>query len=149
MATPETWTTIALPLLEEVAAGETTDPQGASAAVLSKAGHDPATQQQLAALIEDGYLTGATPHWGLGSSRPVIVADILRLTPKGRRALGQWPGEISGETLIRILQTAMQELPEGEEKGRLRRFLEAAEGVGVDLLSSIVAKLAKTATGLP
>jgi hypothetical protein len=140
---------VALPILEQVLAGEQGDPHTATAPVLQRASADPTVHQQLAALLEDDYLTGATPHWPLGAGRPRIVADVLRLTPKGRRAVGQWPGEQSGEILIRVLEETVMDMPEGEDKGRLNSLLTAARGVGVDLLSSIAAKLIKSASGLP
>jgi hypothetical protein len=140
---------VALPLLEQVLAGEEGDASAATSAVLASANQDGAQHRTLAALLEDGYMTGATPHWPLGSPRPVIVADVLRLTPKGRRAVGQWPSGQTGNVLIQVLETTVMQMPEGEAKSRLHAFLEAAQQVGTDVLSQVVTNVIKSATGLP
>ena len=140
---------MALPLLEQVLAGEETDASAATSAVLASADQDGAVHRTLAALLDDGYLTGATPHWPLGSPRPVIVADVLRLTPKGRRAVGQWPSGQTGNVLIQVLETTVMRMPEGEAKSRLHAFLAAAQQVGTDVLSQVVTNVIKSATGLP
>jgi hypothetical protein len=145
----ETWTTVAVPLLEQVLAGEVSDPNAATAAVLASANQDAAVNRTLAALLDDGYLAGATPHWPLGGSRPHIVADVLRLTPKGRRAVGQWPSGQTGNVLIQVLETTVMQMPEGEAKSRLHAFLAAAQQVGTDVLSQVVTNVIKSATGLP
>ena len=92
---------------EQVLAGEVSDPNAATAALLASASQDAAVNRTLAALLDDGYLAGSTPHWPLGGSRPHIVADVLRLTPKRRRAVGQWPSGQTGDVLIHVLETTV------------------------------------------
>lgn len=43
----------------------------------------------LAELIEDGYLEGAAVFRPFGRRVPVIQHSVLRLTSKGRQAIGQ------------------------------------------------------------
>lgn len=145
----ETWTTVAVPLLEQVLAGEQSDPNAATAAVLESANQDGAVNRTLAALLDGGYLAGATPHWPLGAPRPQIVADVLRLTSKGRRAVGQWPSGQTGDVLIHVLETTVMQLPEGEARSRLHAFLAAAQEVGADVLSQVATNVIKSAAGLP
>src|SRR5450755_4320025 len=102
----ETWTTVALPILERVSAGETDDPRAATANVLQGVNEHKANLFALASLIDDGYLGGVGVFRPLGRGEPIVTADVLFLTPKGRRAVGQWPTGESGELLIRSLEAA-------------------------------------------
>jgi hypothetical protein len=145
----ETWTTTAIPLLEQVLHGEEVDPGAATSALLTQPNTDGRTRRTLAALIEDGYIAGASVHWGLGHGEPQIIADVLRLTPKGRRAVGQWPSGQAGDVLIHTLEGALLQLPEGETKTRVRDLLRAAREVGTEVLTGVVASLVKSTMGLP
>lgn len=147
--TQETWTTTALPLLEELVHAETGSPADTTSEFIRRCNEDSTVQRTLAALIEDGYIAGAGVFWPLGQGEPVISADVLRLTPKGRRAVGQWPSGQAGDVLIRTLEAMLIELPEGPTKGRVRRLLEAAREVGTDVLTGVVSKVLKSTMGLP
>ncbi len=145
----ETWTTVAIPLLERVLAGELSGSRAATTAVLEQSNIDGTTQRNLAALIEDDYLAGGSVHWPMGRGAATIVADVLRLTPKGRRAVGQWPSGQAGDVLIRALETTLLELPEGATKSRMRALLNAARDVGTEVLTGVVATVVKSTMGLP
>lgn len=145
----ETWTTEAVPLLEAVLAGEIHDPGAVTSELLRRCNLEPTTQRTLAALVEDEYLVGAGVHWPIGRPQPVIVADILRLTPKGRRAVGQWPEGSTGDLLRGALEAALIELPEGEAKSKVRALLDATRQVGTDVLSAIVSNVVRSSMGLP
>lgn len=146
---PETWLRVAVPTLELIASGESTDPRLATGEVLARARTDPEVALTVAALLDDGYLTGGTAHWGLGAGRPTLVVDVLRLTPKGRRAVGQWPSGEAGALFIQALELKLSEIAEGEEKTKLRSLLEAARGVGIEVLTGVVSKVVRGALGLP
>jgi hypothetical protein len=145
----ETWTTAAVPLLEQVLTGEEGGPRAATSALLQQSNVDRITQRTLAALIEDGYLAGAGVHWAMGREEPIIIADILRLTPRGRRAVGQWPSSQAGDVLIHVLEAALLELPEGDTKSRMHGLLNAAREVGTEVLTGVVATVVKSTMGLP
>jgi hypothetical protein len=140
---------VAVPILEAIALADSSDPRSATLQVLGNANSDAETKLTVAALLDDGYLTGATAHWGLGSGRPNLVMDVLRLTPKGRRAVGQWPSGVSGALFIEALERKVSEIGEGEEKTKLRSLLAAARGVSVDVLSGVVSDVLKGTLGLP
>ena len=143
----ETWTTTAVPILEEVLRGEQGDADASTASLIHTG--DPLVHRTLAALIEDGYLGGAGVQWAIGRAEPIITMDILRLTPKGRRAVGQWPDGQPGDVLIRALEAALLTLPEGETKTRVRTLLGAARDVGTDVLSGVISNALKSTLGLP
>lgn len=146
----ETWTTVAIPLLEKVLSGEENNSSiSVTREVFAEGRETPVIQRTVAALIEDGYIAGAGVHWPLRSQQPTIVGDVLRLTPKGRRAVGQWPSGQSGDVLIRTLEASLIELPEGETKGRIRALLQAAREVGVEVLTGVVTNVVKSTMGLP
>lgn len=122
----ETWTTIALPILEEVNRGRGEDAQETTASLLQQANDDAIFCDTLADLLDDGFLAGATAHRAMGRPQPSTVSDIIRLTPKGRRAIGEWPSGDSGAVLVRALEDAMNRMPEGETNNRMQRLVEAA-----------------------
>ena len=145
----DVWAEVAVPLLELILSGESRDRHTATQAVFEWCRSNSSVQFQLAALIEDGYVEGATAHWGLGRDEPMIVGDLLRLTPKGRRAAGQWPFADIGSNFLRALEAAVLQLPEGETKSRLRSLLAAAQAVGTEVLTGVLSNVAKGALGLP
>ena len=127
----ESWTTTALPILEHVLRSETSNPDAATTAALELSTEDKAFHFALAALIEDGYLAGAGVFWPLGRGEPVISVDFLRLTPKGRRAVGDWPSGELGDVLIRVLEAKLMELPEGETNSKFEASLQVGQQVGI------------------
>jgi hypothetical protein len=145
----ETWTTMAVPLLEKLLCGEDGDLKVVSGGLLQQCNEDVTIRRTLAALIEDGFVGGATVRWAMGSGDPRIIADVLRLTPKGRRAVGDWPSGQSGDMMIRALEATITNLPEGETKKHMRDLLVAAREVGTEVLTGVITNVFKSAMGLP
>src|ERR1035437_9095287 len=131
----DSWTTIAVPILLKLADSELSDFQRASSEILSDCNGNDAFLRTLAALIEDGYITGGTVYWPLGAGKPVISIDVLRLTPKGRRAIHQWPPEQTVELLVDIIEREIQSLPDGESRSKLQSLQSAIRAVGTDVLA--------------
>ncbi|MHB8245761.1 MAG: hypothetical protein ACYDGN_10500 [Acidimicrobiales bacterium] len=94
-------------------------------------------------------MTGGKAYWPLGAGRPTIAADVIRLTPKGRRAIGQWPFGDTGELLLRALEDATQRLPEGETKSRMRSLLKIAREIGTNVLTGVMTNVIKGSMGPP
>jgi hypothetical protein len=145
----ETWTVVAMPLLERIAHGELDDPGATTATVMRDTSQDKEKHVTLCALIEDGYVTGAAVHNAMGRAEPIITVDVFRLTPKGRRAVGQWPSGETGDLLVRSLEAAMIRLPDGETRTKVSQLLAAAKDVGVEVLSTVVSNVISSAAGLP
>lgn len=146
----ETWSITAVPLLNQVLQGGRDDPQATTCSIIQQANGEPTINSILAALIEDGYIAGAGVFWVLGRGDPIITPDILRLTPKGRGAVGDWPsGSEAGDLLIRTLEARLARLPEGERKSGLARLLDAAREVGTEVLTGVLSKVVRGMMGLP
>src|SRR5665213_4439434 len=76
----ENWTTKALPLLEQVRAGD----QGA---LMHACDEDDVLRNTLIELIDEDYIDGAGVLRARGTSEPMIVFGALQLKLKGRIAL--------------------------------------------------------------
>jgi hypothetical protein len=133
--------------MEEILSGEG-DPRTTSSRIFAKVNADVATAFTLASLIEDGYVTGASAHWGLGNTRPTFVAGVLRLTPKGRRVAGDWPSEAGGAALIKAVEALLAQTDDPERRGRLETFLRSARSVGQELLTDVAAKFLAHVSGI-
>jgi hypothetical protein len=86
----ETSTTVALPLVELVLRSERENLASATGRMMQRVEGDELAGRQLAALIEDGYVAGANASWAFSRPDPIIMFGEIRLTPKGRRAVGDW-----------------------------------------------------------
>ena len=75
---------------------------------------------------------------------PNILANVavLRLTERGRRAVGLWPGEDSADALVRVLEAAADAEADPVEQGKLRKAAKAVGTVSRDVLVEIVAAVA-------
>ena len=145
---PETWTTIAVPLLEGLLNDESSDVHAATSDILKECSEDGEILVTLSALMEDGYVTGGGVFWPLGRGKPVITDDVLRLTPKGRRAVGQWPLEQPAEAFLQNLEKVLNTMPEGEARSKVQTLLAATRGVGTDVLAGVISNFLKSVTGL-
>jgi hypothetical protein len=110
---------------------------------------DEAYMRTIHDLYRDGVLTGISigPYLG-GSPYPDVV--IQGLTPRGRRAIGQWPGGTDAAALL-IQVIAGLEASEGDadRKSRLGNLLAAAKDIGVDLAAKTLGEIYAHTAGLP
>ena len=98
-----------------------------------------------ASLIEGGYIAGAGVFWAFGRTDPIITRDVVRITNKGRSAMGQWP---TPDRFIGALESAINDADD-EERPKLTRLLEAAKGVSKEVLTDVIAKFISSSAGLP
>jgi hypothetical protein len=146
--TESSWINAELPILELLLAHEASNPGTATQELIQACQGDKAFAIRLAALIDDGYVTGAAAHWALGRGDPIITAGIVRLTPKGRRAVGQWPNEDAGINFLRILEEKLVDLPDGDVKTRMSDLVTAARSIGTEVLSNVITSLIKSQVGI-
>jgi hypothetical protein len=116
------------------------DEEGTSAeavvAILGRSPGDARTTRILARLYEVGYITGPTID-----DSPVPIS--INPTEKGLQEVAGWPSPNSGgrevELLLALLDERISDESRNEdERGRLRRFREAAAGVGRDVGSEVL-----------
>jgi hypothetical protein len=141
----ETWQTQERPILEAVRAGEIDgtllDSRTAGAAVgLDETASGWAAQE----LVNAGYITGVDA----GSLAEPFTAYLnLRLTEKGRRAVGQWPPG-AAEAFFAELERLIAHEKDPEHRRRLERWLELGREVGADIVGSAIVVGAQVAMGL-
>lgn len=96
-------------------------------------------------LIDVGYMDGTAVQTG-GDGGMLMARG---LGPRGRQELGQWPSE--GQVLLSALITAIEQaegaVPE-EERGKVRRLLDAARDVGTGTTANVIAALLARVSGL-
>lgn len=101
-------------------------------------------RETLAALVDGGYLNGFIKRAAGGQ---IAVARINRLTPAGRRAVGQWPSDDPAAELLAVLQARIDATKDPDEKSRLERLRDAASGVGMSVLTVLITAAAKSMAG--
>lgn len=142
-----TWPEREGPILEAIAQAEETGgdvDRAARQAVLDL--DDGLYQRTVLALHEDGYIEveRITSAWG-----GVVGIDDLRLLPKGRRAVGQWPSGDAGDVLLSLLQAAHDQEANPDRKGRLGRVIEGLGGMGKTFVTDLAVSIAKGVAGVP
>ena len=123
--------------------------EGADANAAAKAAVDlsPEVYRETVASLADGRYIVATIQraWGGG----VVVARVERLTPEGRRAVGQWPSETDAAALlVALLEERADAEPDPEKRGRIRQAAAAVGGVGRDVVAEVLARLVERQAGL-
>lgn len=97
------------------------------------------------ALREGGYLR-------LVEGRPRRLSDKettrLVLTERGYRAVGLWPSEKSADTLVDLLRRAEELTDDPEEKTLIRRAAGAVGSVSRDVITDVVAAIARQQMGV-
>jgi hypothetical protein len=98
---------------------------------------DPDTGRKFEMLEQAGYVTG---HLETDQTPGPLMAAP---TEKALKLLAGWPadGAIALERLLSVLQAQIDATSDEEEKGRLRRVLDAVQGVGQELAADVLAKV--------
>lgn len=96
------------------------------------------------ALREGGYLRTLDRPRRLGDGRFAHLA----LTERGRRAVGLWPSERSGDALVDLFRQAADLTDDPEEKSRLRAAAGAIMSIGRDITADLGAAWVRSQTGL-
>jgi hypothetical protein len=117
---------------------------------LGRAGHEVVPdlpervyQETLLALAEDDYIEALVQR----NAGDVPTVMPTRLLTKGRRAVGQWPGDDVAAELARVVQSLEDAEPDPERKGRFRRLREALADAGKDVVARTMAELLKSLAG--
>lgn len=102
-------------------------------------------KETLASLEDDGYLSVAIQRNGVGR---VEGAHVRRITPKGRRVVGQWPTDDPASELLAVLQQQIEQETDPVERSRLERLRDALGDVSKSVVAGLVTAAAKSLTGL-
>jgi len=98
---------------------------------------DSNTSRAFEVLERGGYVQGTA------SIDPLPGALTVVPTEKALKLLAGWPadGEVALERLIAALQTQIDSTTDEEEKGKLRRVLDAVQGVGENVAAEVLTKV--------
>jgi DNA-binding IclR family transcriptional regulator len=144
-----TWLTREVPILEAVAAAEMAAEMVDSMTLAERSGlANSEAAIAVRALIDGGYID-ANEEGGL--SDPFGYFMGVHLRERGRRYLGSWPKDSQDglDTFLELLAERIDTEPDEEEKSRLRRLRDAAQGVSRDVGTALLVAWLKSVTGIP
>lgn len=113
------------------------------AAVNEELGRDPkdaTTDRVLHELERSGYLEASVSATG-----DMLGANVVRLTEKGLQQVAGWPSQDSlgmADRLLWVLEERIEQAPTEDERTRLQRLRDAAVGIGRDVLTDVLSKMA-------
>lgn len=129
------WDAIAKPILDLVALLEPDNHAIRSDHLATRLGLEHGdVVRQLRSLIYDQFIDGDVVE-EMGS-RLAVVHDI-ELLPRGRRAVGEWPGE-PGEEFIKRLDRLIAAEDDPDDREKLTGLRKAAKLVSTAVLSGVV-----------
>lgn len=143
------WATIALPILQHVAAVEGVQDQVTVEELSEATGASPqAIEVEVDRLREEGLLGGGEfAKFMTGGDPSPYVLMLPRLTGAGCRVVGTWPSESFGDALLEMLSQAAEEA-EPEQSSKFHKVLGAIKEVGVSVFTEVAASAVKQSTGL-
>jgi hypothetical protein len=141
----DTWQAQERPILEAVRAGEIDGTLLDSGTAGATVGLDEtASGWAVQELVNAGYLTGVDD----GSLAEPFTAYLnLRLTEKGRRAVGQWPPG-AAEAFFAELERLIAHENNPDRRRSLERWIEAGREAGAEIVGSAIVVGAQVALGL-
>lgn len=131
----ETWRVVELPVLEAIAAaapGLATSDDVQQATGLDR----DVMRRALSDLAESGHLQGEYSQYA-------AFWRSLRLTERGKQAIGVWPADAAASALLELLQRKVDEAHDDEERGRWRRALDSVRGLGGRTLEQLLVEYLK------
>ncbi len=133
------WEQRALPILEAVAAREAEGRRPSFDEVVTDTSLDRGQcAREVLSLVEDGYITAIDA----GSASGADWVSI-RLAPRGRRAVGEWPAD-PVDAFIGAIEQAIARTDDPAERGRLEKL----RGAVVDVTKGVVAGAIVTAADI-
>lgn len=130
----ETWDSIAVPILKAIAEAELEGSRANFDAVVSRVGVDRSkVERELRALMADGYVDGID-----ASSSAGFNAIELRLLPRGKQIVGEWP---SADDLVRVVIEKVDVLIREQSDPGVRSGLEKLKDGILSIPSSVAAAL--------
>lgn len=75
-------------------------------------------------------------------------ALALRLLPRGRQAVGQWPSSNPAEAFLQLLDQRIVVQDDPEERSRLEKLRDSAGQVGKGVATSVLTAFVQQMTGL-
>ena len=140
-----TWDTRELPILDAVAVAEEAGKAIGWGNVAETTGIEAEiVRRSLESLLSADYISGMAYHEGGGSFE---IANI-RLTERGRRAVGQWPSGDPFVALTALLEHRIATESDPARRSKLQRFLDAMTDVGKDVTGGVLVALVRQLAGL-
>ena len=144
-----TWETVAVPILEEVAARET-DGRGMIdyREFADVTGADvEAVAAEVDRLLGAGYLSGRIEK-AMGGPANYSLSNP-RLAERGSRTVGQWPADNAADALLELIDQRLASPDTSPEtKSKLKGLRSAVGEVGKSVATVVLVALVKSQTGL-
>ena len=142
----DTWSTLALPALEEIANQERKGnrPGNADVAEAIGAARD-ALNREMENLVVSQYVEGTDVT---GMTSRVSEYINLHLLERGKRAVGEWPSEDPYADLVALLEHRIAKEENPERRSRLQRFLDGVIEAGKDVAAAVLTEVVKRQMGL-
>lgn len=99
--------------------------------------------ETLLTLAEDDYIEAHVQRLADGS----VTVMPTRLMAKGRRAVGQWPGDDLVAELTKVVERLEAAEENAEVAGRFRRFRDALSDAGKDVVARTLVEMLKSIAG--
>lgn len=140
-----TWEDLEQPILEAVAALEHPDRSTGLADIVAASGLS-AEQVKVGVsrLLPSDLLEGKEFR---GDDR-LLGVQGLRLLPKGRQAVDQWPSSDPAEAFLQVLAQRIAVEDDPDERGRLEKARDSAGRVGQGVLTGVITAVVQQVTGL-
>lgn len=145
---PDTsWRLVAVPVLERLLAAEREDRTvyGEELRALAEGATDRVFHNTMCDLIDEAFIGGR--RYREGGERYYEYAD-LRLLPRGRQVVRDWPTENVFDALITALDAAIDGATEPAERTKLERLKASSLEVGQGMLTSVLAAVVTQVAGL-
>lgn len=134
-----TWDSIAIPILEAVAAEEKLGRRPDLARVVNVTGLAPdEVARELEALLDGDFVEGSDT-----SSLTSFDVGSLRLLERGKVAVREWPGDDAYSALIELIERRIADEKDPEHKGKLAKLREAIVAIGTGAGGNLFAELVR------
>jgi hypothetical protein len=138
-----TWETLEQPILEAVAELEDLDSSLGLATIAAHTGLPLERVRIGVNRLFGSHLTGSE-----GSTFAGFNVLALRLLPKGRQVVDQWPSSDPAEVFLQALAQRIAVEDDPEVRSRLERLRDSASQVGKGVLAGISTAVVQQVTGL-
>jgi hypothetical protein len=146
----DTWTTVAVPLLEHFAAYEVEYAERMTAIplgeVLIATGLDSrAAALELERLFDAGYLQGNFSREYPAEQSWMIAPTLSEL---GARSVGRWPSRDAAEAMLAIIERRLNAAQTPEERSFWQKIRDGFAGVPGNIVGGLAVEVAKVVGGL-
>lgn len=143
---PDEWRSRDLPVLRAVAHKLTTEGRGVRVTDLAFSVEDEDSIEAALVALDGVFIDCVRLEGSLADIQGELMA--VRLTERGRRAVGLWPSADSADVLVDALRQAEDLVEDPEERNMIRRAAGAVGAVSRDVMVDVVAAVVARQSGI-